>query len=176
MSAFAPEGPHWAVEIPTVAVQGGQPKEVPHVLLVEGDDRLPQFDIVSGAARPLDLRTLEAVRVPYVNNDPTQGLAEDCVAVNDAGGRGIGFDPTDRHALEMWWQQEGIQAAFFSDDAARECDLDALVDVRAGTFELTQDRFSFHVTSQGLVIASLRTLVQREFAARNGLARRSRVS
>lgn len=176
MSAFAAEGPHWAVEIPAVTVHGGEPKEVPHVLLVEGDDRLPKFDIVSGAARPLDLRTLDAVRVPYVNNDPAQGLAEDCVAVNDAGGQGVGFDPADKRAVELWWQQEGVRAAFFDDDTAYDCGVDALVNVEDGRFELTQDRFSFHVTSQGLVIASLRTLVQREFALRNGLARRDRVS
>jgi hypothetical protein len=173
MAHPSPEAAYWAAEIPTAApVPEKYGSDRPHVVLAESPGGDFDFDIVLGPSQPCEPRSRDSVRVPYVGNDPIQGIAHGVVAVRDISETGLEIaDPAREHLAELW-KDEGVTAAFFDEDTAREYGAVALVEVAEGQVAYLSEhgsrrkKYAYTVTSSGLVLASLRTVVQSIYAGR----------
>jgi hypothetical protein len=164
---------HWFSEIPIVTEKRDKraPKDVvPHVLMGAHIDGTFTFDIVSGPAVPTSALARDTVRIPYVGGVVSEGLSSEEVAVDLAiaqrpelalGGAAV------QEALRFW-HTGGVEAAFYSQADAEEYGLSHLIGVTRRSHEVTQEydkgNVTFEVTSQGIVLATTRVLVDHAFA------------
>jgi hypothetical protein len=163
----------WVSQIPTMKERRTKraPQDVvPHVFMEANADGTFRFDILSGPPVPTTALARDTVRIPYVGGNISNGPSTEEVAIN--------FNILDRPDLALgglavqeaqrFWEANGIEAAFYSQADAEEHGLSYLIGVAPHQHEVEQaydgGNVEFEITSQGIVLATARVLVDYEYA------------
>lgn len=159
-----PPASPWQSEIPILTDTGsGVGNYKPHVQL---DENL-RFDIVLGPAQS-DPFSRQAVYIPEITEGKQAMPSPDFVAVGNKRLETIALDAYGKRAAQEFWASLDAVAEFVGadelaeDKSARAMGITALIGVSpTGRQELNDGGYRFEVSTQGIVIATARTLVQR---------------
>ena len=156
MSYNIPPAAPWISAIPVALDRAPGPGSPPHVRL---DEHL-RFDMgCNPTATPPDAFSVQMVYPPVFRDGDNEVMSPEYVAVEAPEDRLFQLDKLGRAAALGFWARNEIPAAFCEDTGPG---LAALVDVPQGRHEMgLDDNYRFEVTSQGIVLATMRVLVQR---------------
>ncbi|HSX34037.1 MAG TPA: hypothetical protein VLF62_00130 [Candidatus Saccharimonadales bacterium] len=151
----------WVAEIPSgIEHARGVETIAPYVLLSEAAGRLA-IRTIGLPWQPPETFSRDAVRVPYINNNPARGLSKECVGVEALGVNELAIDETSKTAATKFWTKNNIPAAFCDDGEARAAKRAALICFAEGTRTISEAGHIFSVTNQGIVLATARVVTQR---------------
>lgn len=151
----------WAAEIPTTANHLKNTDTMhPYVLLEEAAGGLAVYTIVQPWEEP-EWFSREAVRAPYIGNDPQRGLSKECVGIEPLDVKDLTIADDSIDAATRFWKSTGVTAAFCQSGEAQAYGRTALICFADGTHTVCENGRAFEVTSYGIVLATARVVTQR---------------